>query len=65
MNRHQNGMFTYEKKTLPEQPTLRDLYAMAALTGLIARDRGYTIEDVYEVADECMKFRAAEQGGEK
>lgn len=46
-----------------EQPTLRDLFAMAALTGLIAAypDTDATpremAKDAFKYADECMNVR--------
>ena len=44
-----------------EQPTLRDQFAMAALTGMLMRSVGYeeTAEKAYKFADAMIKTRAA------
>jgi len=46
---------------LPEQPTLRDRFAMAALTGLIIGDKVHgpvsIVDDAYRVADAMMAAR--------
>ena len=61
--------FKYEKTTttpvvIHEQPTLRDLFAMAALTGLIGASAmrgivgiGDSIKEAFDYADECPKVR--------
>lgn len=46
----------------PQTPTLRDLFAMSALQGLLASDNvGFTIEytaqNAYEYADVMLKVR--------
>ena len=53
-----------ESKTLTgtallEMPTLRDQFAMAALTGMLMRSVGYeeTAEKAYKFADAMMKER--------
>lgn len=41
-----------------ENPTLRDQFAMAALTGLLARGERYDVTtDAYTIADSMMKER--------
>jgi hypothetical protein len=55
-------------ETAPERPTLRDQFAMAALTGLVARMKGLSMTlDAYDIAhnswvlaDAMMKERSRE-----
>ncbi len=48
-------------ETAPERPTLRDQFAMAALTGLLAKGRSHAVvvTDAYGFADAMMKERGS------
>jgi hypothetical protein len=37
--------------------TLRDRFAMAALTGLVAREEPFLAEQAYEIADQMLEAR--------